>query len=213
MTDLAESHTHNPPNKPATLHTFTSFNAFGLFHRYEIRQMFLAHDPDEYVLLIDLSNIPTHTNVAQPTFSPYPNRSSFLLGDWYWNGSVQKLQQSFNDLIKIITDSEFQIMDIQNVNWTQIDEELASDNLKEKGRKVPVLCRSDSGYSRVLLPFEGTKNHVARPLSPSIVRKRKMYPKIDAKWRDLSVRRGFRLKMETRWRDFPAKVQTQEKCL
>ena len=33
--------------------------------------------------------------------------------------------------------------------------------LKEKGRKVPVLCRSDSGYSRVLLPFEGTKNHVA----------------------------------------------------
>ena len=131
MTDLAESHTHNPPNKPATLHTFTSFNAFGLFHRYEIRQMFLAHDPDEYVLLIDLSNIPTHTNVAQPTFSPYPNRSSFLLGDWYWNGSVQKLQQSFNDLIKIITDSEFQIMDIQNVNWTQIDEELASDNAGE----------------------------------------------------------------------------------
>ena len=86
-------------------------------------------------------------------------------------------------------------------------------HLKEKGGKVPVLCRSDSGYSRVLLPFEGTKNHVARPLSPSIARKRKMYPKIDAKWRDLSVRRGFRLKMETRWRDFPAKVQTQEKCL
>ena len=39
---------------------------------------------------------------------------------------------------------------------------------KENGRKVPVLCRSDSGYSRVLLPFEGIKKHVARPLSPSI---------------------------------------------
>ena len=64
-------------------------------------------------------------------------------------------------------------------------------NQKENGRKVPELCRSDSGYSRVLLPFEGRKKHVARPLSPSIARKRKMYPKIEAKWRDLSVRRGF----------------------
>ena len=131
MTDPAESPPHNSPNKPATLHTFTSFNAFGLFRRYEIRQTFLEHDPDEYVSLIDLSNIPTRTNVAQPTFSPYPNRSSFLLGDWYWNGGVQKSQQSFNDLIKIITDPEFQITDIQNVNWTQINEELASDNAGE----------------------------------------------------------------------------------
>ena len=131
MTDPAESPPHNSPNKPATLHTFTSFNAFGLFRRYEIRQTFLEHDPDEYVSLIDLSNIPTRTNVAQPTFSPYPNRSSFLLGDWYWNGGVQKSQQSFNDLIKIITDPEFQITDIQNFNWTQINEELASDNAGE----------------------------------------------------------------------------------
>ena len=131
VTDLAESPPHNPPNKPATLHTFTSFNAFGLFCWYEIRQTFLVHDPDEYMSLIDLSNIPTHTNVTQPTFSPYPNQSSFLLGDWYWNGSVQKSQQSFNNLIKIITDPEFQIMDIQNVNWTQINEELASDNTGE----------------------------------------------------------------------------------
>ena len=41
----------------------------------------------------DLSIIPGCTNILQsfcPTYSPYPNWSSFLLGDWYWNGGIQK---------------------------------------------------------------------------------------------------------------------------
>ena len=37
--------------------------------------------------------------------------------------------------------------------WAKIIHEY----LKEEGRKVPELCRSDSGYSHVLLPFEGEK--------------------------------------------------------
>ena len=86
-------------------------------------------------------------------------------------------------------------------------EELQGAYLKEKGRKVPELCRSDSGYSRVLLPFEEIKKHVARPLSPSIARKRKMCLKKEVKWRDLSLKvptRGFWFKKETRWRDLSA---------
>ena len=51
--------------------------------------------------------------------------------------------------------------------------------------------------------------HVARPSSPSIARKSEICPKKEVKWRDLSVRRGFRLKMETRWRDLPAKLFTR----
>ena len=51
-----------------------------------------------------------------------------------------------------------------------------------------------SRFARVLLPFEGIKKHVARPLSPSIARKRKMCLKKEVKWRDLSLKvptRGF----------------------
>ena len=84
--------------------------------------------------LIDLTNINGCTNLTHstvPAFSPYPNRSSFLLGDWYWNGGVQKSQKSFSDLINIIVDPEFLKEDIQNVNWTQINKSLASDDKME----------------------------------------------------------------------------------
>ena len=58
------------------------------------------------------------------------------------------------------------------------------------------------------LPYMARKStwqeHVARPSSPSIVRKLDFCLKKEVKWCDLSVRHGFRLKMETRWRDLPA---------
>ena len=92
------------------------------------------HNPESNVSLIDLTNINGCTNLAHstvPAFSPYPNRSSFLLGDWYWNGGVQKSQKSFSDLIDIIVDPEFSKEDIQNVNWTQINKSLTSDDKME----------------------------------------------------------------------------------
>ena len=94
---------------------------FGLFRQYGTRQRSTLHDPESNVSLIDLTNINGCTNLAHstvPAFSPYPNQSSFLLGDWYWNGRVQKSQKSFSDLIDIIVDPEFLKEDIQNVNWT-----------------------------------------------------------------------------------------------
>ena len=51
--------------------------------------------------------------------------------------------------------------------------------------------------------------NVAQPSSPSTARKSDFCPKKEVKWRDLSVRRGFRLKMETRWHDLPAKLFTR----
>ena len=112
----------------------SSCNVFGLFRRYESRQLSVLHDPEEHVSLTDLSIIPGCTDILQsfrPTYSPYPNRSSFLLGDWYWNGGVQKSQSSFHELIDIIIDPEFRTTDIQNVNWTRIDKDLGSDDVLE----------------------------------------------------------------------------------
>ena len=104
----------------------------------------------------------------------------------------------------------------------------------EKGRRVPELCNRwleilacflhvshvsltcFLRFARVLLPFVGWKHmgfllrpNVVRPSSPSIVRISDFCPKKKVKWHDLSVRRRFRLKMETRWRDLPAKLFTR----
>ncbi|KAG1779652.1 hypothetical protein EV702DRAFT_1043572 [Suillus placidus] len=100
------------PGAPSSLPAppfHTAKNVFGL-----VRQFFSStppsHDPEEVVMLQDISSIPANTPVeldtaAEPhdvSYHPYPNQSSFELGHWYWNGGVQKSQQSFKELINIV---------------------------------------------------------------------------------------------------------------
>jgi hypothetical protein len=106
----------------------TKRNAFGLFRRYETTTL-PEHDPEENISPNDLSDIATAapaSKTRQP-FYPYPNRSSFLLGDWFWNGGVQKSQESFKDLLNIIANPEFSSSDIRNTQWDRINRVLGSD--------------------------------------------------------------------------------------
>jgi hypothetical protein len=87
------------------------------------------HDPKENVTLTDLSDISAAAPSSKiPTpFYPYPNQSSFLLGDWFWNGGIQKSQESFKDLLTIITNPEFNPTDVKNTRWDHINRKLGSD--------------------------------------------------------------------------------------
>ena len=51
-------------------------------------------------------------------------KSSFLLGDWYWNGGIQKSQESFKELIKIVGASEFRPEDVSGTRWNSINAQL-----------------------------------------------------------------------------------------
>lgn len=66
---------------------------------------------------------PRHLDVIG-SFYPYPNETSFRLGDWYWNGGVQKSQQSFRDLLGIVGSPSFSSEDVRKRNWSQIDKTL-----------------------------------------------------------------------------------------
>lgn len=113
----------------------TSRNTFGLSRQYYTKEM-PAYDPDQEVSLQDISNsIPSPagpSKSASEGFCPYPNRSSFLLGDWYWNDGVQKSQASFDKLTGIICDPAFQPADIKDVQWNMINKELAADDGEER---------------------------------------------------------------------------------
>ena len=70
----------------------TPRNIFGLSRLFYGRRM-PSDDAEAEITLQDLSNIsvdrdPLHS--TSPTFHPYPNRSAFAMGDWFWNGGVQK---------------------------------------------------------------------------------------------------------------------------
>jgi hypothetical protein len=133
----------------------TTRNVFGL-----IRQFFSStppsHDPEEALTLQDISSVQA-TTLAEPdtraehhdiSFHPYPNRSSFELGHWYWHGGVQKSHQSFKELIDIVGHPDFHPDDVRSTPWEGINSRLGASVQDDEGdewededagwRKTPV---------------------------------------------------------------------------
>jgi hypothetical protein len=113
----------------------TSMNHFGLFRRYEATQV-PSYDPEENDSLEDLSDIPrscppSTSKPSNTSFYPYPNGSSFRLGDWYWSEGAQKSQSSFKRLVNIVTDPDFSPADVRKAHWDQINQSLGSDDTNE----------------------------------------------------------------------------------
>jgi hypothetical protein len=97
-------------------------NGFGLFRQYFAARL-PDHDPGEHITsndLIESLNLPYSVH-------PYPNLSSFLIGEWYWNGGEKKSQASLEQLIKIVGHPEFRPEDVAGNNWRLIDAQLIGE--------------------------------------------------------------------------------------
>jgi len=148
----------NPPTTDPCSRVFKYFhtvkNLFGLSRRYFAPQ-FPTHDPDQSTTLTDLCNNPVvdeiisnnqHTSIqpSNSAFYPYPNENSFRLGHWYWNGSVQKSQESFKELLDIVADPGFDPSHIQNTRWDQINAKLAGNEIEDDDEWMDV----DAGWKK-----------------------------------------------------------------
>src|SRR5271154_5989021 len=60
-----------------------------------------------------------------PSFDPYPNNSSFWLGDWYWNRGAQKSQQDFKSLVYIVGAEDFEPAEVRATSWSKINRQLS----------------------------------------------------------------------------------------
>lgn len=117
----------------------TSHNIFGVFRQYYSDKL-PSHDPEEHIDLQDLSDGPTldatgsTINLSQSgnLFHPFPNRNSFLLGDWQWNHGNQKSRQSFSHLLSIVGSSDFKPDDVRNTRWEKIHAALAANKFDIK---------------------------------------------------------------------------------
>jgi Plavaka transposase len=139
-------------------------NAFGLFRQY-YATCFPLHDPEELNTLNALSDIPDRNSSESMSFSvdtlnvsPYPNHSSFALGEWYWSDGVQKSKKSFKNLINILTDPNFRPHDLVDTKWDLIDHQLGSDN-----DAMWVNEEQDAAWERIpvtfLVPFHRFTTH------------------------------------------------------
>ena len=104
-------------------------NAFGLFRQYHANQ-FPEHDPGENFSPDNLVDPPSNISSSLPAhdYHPYPNQSSFLLGEWYWNGGEKKSQSGFQNLLKIVGHPEFCPEDVTGNNWRHIDAQLSGEH-------------------------------------------------------------------------------------
>lgn len=149
----------------------TPMNSFGVFRQYYHRQ-FPNHDPENNLDLGMLSNIADvaqdtvrHEARASPplapavlavpeqkggtntsTFYPYPNETSFLLGDWYWSQGSQKSLADFKNLIEIIASKHFSPDDITSTNWDRINRDLALNDWDKREWE-----EEDAGWHRTVL--------------------------------------------------------------
>ena len=98
----------------------TQPNSFGLFRLYN-EDSLPINDPDTENLLDEAGPFVTGKSSsklnkgitdANNPFYPYPNETSLLLGDWYWNQGHQKSQAGFKKLLNIIGDPEYHPDDV-----------------------------------------------------------------------------------------------------
>jgi hypothetical protein len=133
----------------------TPRNIFGLFRRYNTTEI-PSHDPDEHVVLEDLSNIQVDmVALDSNSFYPFPNRSAFSLGEWHWNRGVQKSQGNFRELTDILCDPDFRVEDIRDVNWNLINKKLGTDD------KDAEWLDEDAGWTRtpvtISVPYQSRR--------------------------------------------------------
>lgn len=122
----------------------TGKNVFGLFRTFYSKKP-PTHDPESQLNLQDLSEDREHTSEeislqhsipTQAQLHPYPNESAFRLGEWYWDGT-QKSQSSFQKLVDIISNPSFRPGDVRDVQWKQINSQLASSTTPDSADGTP----------------------------------------------------------------------------
>ncbi|KIM77688.1 hypothetical protein PILCRDRAFT_90994 [Piloderma croceum F 1598] len=152
----------------------TPQNAFGLFRQYYLEKP-PSHDPEEHIELQDLSDSPPDTSSDPPPnenmFYPYPNKNSFLLGDWHWNYGIQKSRESFSDLLSIVGSLDFKPEDVRHTPWAKIDAKLASN------KEVDVKCIAEDGTAEWMDEDAGWKRSMIRISVPFHSRAKNPGPK------------------------------------
>ena len=134
----------------------TPVNTFGLWQIYSMQKPH-THDPEQHVTLKNVVNYGIQQDQSTtPDLGPYPNESSYLLGQWYWSHGAQKSKENFQDLLSIVGSSKFKPEDVVNMPWCQIDAELATNPFNDDHHEW---MDEEAGWHRkpvkIYVPFHG----------------------------------------------------------
>ena len=136
-------------------------NGFGLFRQYYAAR-FPGHDPAQNLPSNDLIN--TSPTPLANVYHPYPNQSSFLLGEWYWNGGEKKSQLSFQRLLEVVGHPAFHPEDVAGNNWRRIDAQLSGDSRESPNNGDSWVDEENDGDwiktpIKISVPFHNRMSH------------------------------------------------------
>ncbi|KAJ3531527.1 hypothetical protein NMY22_g8114 [Coprinellus aureogranulatus] len=102
-------------------------NRFALRRRYYAKSL-PKHDPEEHLELQDLYDLKYHTNdvVKRSPLGPFPNLSSFELGEWYINMGSQLSVRGLQELVDLMQSPGFS-EDVAQANWPTIFHRLGAN--------------------------------------------------------------------------------------
>ena len=134
----------------------TAQNTFGLWQKYLLNKG-PKHDPEKHITLEEKVDYVDADAEGPTDFSPFPNQNLYLLDNWYWNHGTQKSQESFQDLISIVSQPEFKPSDIADIPWHIIDAELTSNPLENSDNNGTEWMDEDASWHRkpicISVPF------------------------------------------------------------
>lgn len=77
-------------------------------------------------------------------YAPFPNLSSFELGDWFYGQGTQKSLKDFKALISILTSPDFSLDDIRRTKWTTVFRDLGKNKEEVNAKRSAWI--DDSGW-------------------------------------------------------------------
>jgi hypothetical protein len=136
-------------------------DGFGLFRQYYATCL-PEHDTSQNSS--SNSSIDTSPPVPDNIYYPYPNQSSFLLGEWYWNGGEKKSQSSFQNLLQIVGHPSFRPEDVSGNNWRLIDARLSGKRVGGPNDDDSAAKKKDDADwirtpVKISVPFHGRMLH------------------------------------------------------
>jgi hypothetical protein len=184
----------------------TPTNRFGLYKKYWTLEA-QPHDPDSFISSEDLredegenpTGLKDEPADARPSthndtnkYFPFPNWSSFCLGEWYWDDK-EKGRDSFYKLLDILTSEDFSTKELLAANWDTINDSLAASEFDEGLRGLDWVDDGTSWRTTVVqldVPFNRTSlrpgthqyevpNFRYRPLVPIIEERLKDFSRGD----------------------------------
>ena len=146
-------------SQPARCILLSKKNTFHVFRRYNAVDV-PSHDPDVGLPPTYFSDI-AEKAVDLSSYAPFPNKSSFQLGEWFWKERSQKSVEDFNDLIQILRDPEFSLEDVRNTQWKHVHKQLGD---LEENNAPSLNDENNNGWVQepitLRIPFKRAKDSV-----------------------------------------------------